>query len=217
VENLKYAGNSEYEKARNNMVKKQLIPRNIRSESVLDAMRNVPRHLFVPEELRSLAYDDRPLPIGRDQTISQPYIVAYMTEQLKPVPGMKILEIGTGSGYQAAVLGWLGCEVYTIEFLEELYESAAATLASLGFDNVKTRQGNGYLGWPEEMPFDAIIVTAAPDRIPEKLISQLREDGRMIVPVGRAHSVQYLKLITKDDGKITEKDLLAVRFVPMVS
>jgi protein-L-isoaspartate(D-aspartate) O-methyltransferase len=206
----------DYEQLRNKMVDDQLKTRNIKSKAVLDAMRAVPRHLFVPEHLRSYAYNDSPLPIGLDQTISQPYIVAFMTEQLEPVPGMKILEIGTGSGYQAAILAYLGCEVYTIELLEELAIKAEKILAGLNFSNVKTKNGNGYSGWPEEAPFDAVIVTAAPDKIPEKLIEQLKENGKMIIPVGPVNSLQSLKLLTKKDKRIIEKELLPVMFVPMV-
>jgi len=205
-----------FEKLRSSMVETQLTSRNIQSKAVLDAMRTVPRHLFVPENMKNYAYDDSPLPIGLGQTISQPYIVAFMTEQLKPVPGMKILEIGTGSGYQAAILAYLGCEVYTIELLEELSVRAKKLLSELNFNNVQTKHGDGYLGWPEAAPFDAIIVTAAPDKIPEKLIEQLKEGGKMIVPVGPVHSGQSLKLITKEAKSILEKDLLPVRFVPMV-
>jgi len=205
-----------FEKLRNEMVEEQLKRRKIKSEAVLEAMRTVPRHLFVPKNMQKYAYNDSPLPIGLEQTISQPYIVAYMTEQLEPEAGMKILEIGTGSGYQAAILAYLGCEVYTIELLEELTIRAEKTLKDLKFKNVKVKCGNGYLGWEEEAPFDAIIVTAAPDKIPEKLIEQLKEGGKMILPVGPIQSVQSLKLITKKDGKIIEKDLLPVMFVPMV-
>jgi protein-L-isoaspartate(D-aspartate) O-methyltransferase len=205
-----------FEKLRNSMVEEQLKSRNIKSEAVLDAMRIVPRHLFVPKNIQSYAYNDSPLPIGLGQTISQPYIVAFMTEQLKPIPGMKILEIGTGSGYQAAILAYLGCEVYTIELLEELSARAEKILSELNFNNVKTKYGDGYLGWPEAAPFDAIIITAAPENIPEKLIAQLKEGGKMIVPVGPVNSGQSLKLITKEDKRIFEKDLLPVRFVPMV-
>jgi len=197
------------------MVEKQLKARHIKSAAVLDAMRTVPRHLFVPDNLHSLAYNDSPLPIGLGQTISQPYIVAFMTEQLQPVPGMKILEIGTGSGYQAAILAYLGCRVYTIELLEELSIRAEKILTELNFNNVKIKCGNGYLGWPEEAPFDAIIVTAAPDKIPEKLLEQLKEGGKIILPVGPTNS-QSLKLVTKKDKKILENDLLPVMFVPMV-
>jgi len=204
------------EKLRSSMVEEQLKSRNIKSEAVLDAMRTVPRHLFVPKDMQSYAYNDSPLPIGLGQTISQPYIVAFMTEQLNPVPGMKILEIGTGSGYQAAILAYLGCEVYTIELLEELSARAEKILSELNFNNVKTKYGDGYLGWPEAAPFDAIIVTAAPEKIPEKLIEQLKVGGNMIVPVGPVYSGQSLKLITKKDKRILEKDLLPVMFVPMV-
>jgi len=205
-----------FETLRNRMVEEQLIKRSIQSKTVLDAMRAVPRHLFVPNNLQNQAYNDNPLPIGLSQTISQPYIVAFMTEQLNPVPGMKILEIGTGSGYQAAILAHLGCEVYTIELLEELAERAEKVLTELNFNNVKIKCGNGYLGWPDAAPFDAIIVTAAPEKIPEALIEQLKEGGKMIVPVGPIQSVQSLKLITKTGGKIVERDLLPVMFVPMV-
>jgi protein-L-isoaspartate(D-aspartate) O-methyltransferase len=200
----------------NEMIDDQLKARGIKSEAVLDAMCNVPRHMFVPEHLQRRAYDDSPLPIGSGQTISQPYIVAYMTEQLEPVPGAKILEIGTGSGYQTAILAYLGCEVYTIETVKELAASAKETLASFGLKNVRIKHGNGYLGWQEEAPFDAIIVTAAPEYIPECLIEQLKDGGKMIIPVGEIHAAQSLQLIIKKDGRITSQDLLPVRFVPMV-
>ena len=215
-----------YKELCNKMIEEQLKTRNIKSEAVLDAIFNVPRHLFVLKDLQKFSYDDSPLPIGLGQTISQPYIVAYMTEQLEPAvyprslagsfPKMKILEIGTGSGYQAAILAYLGCEVYTIELLEELAARAKKTLADLNLNNAKVKNGNGYLGLPEEAPFDAIIVTAAPGKIPEKLIDQLKDGGKMILPVGKENSVQMLKLITKENSQITEKDLLPVRFVPMV-
>ena len=207
---------ANYDILRYKMVEEQLIPRNIGSQAVLDAMRNVPRHIFIPPNMQKNAYEDCPLPIGLGQTISQPYIVAFMTEQLEPVAAKKILEIGTGSGYQAAILAQHGCEVYTIEFIEELAARAKNTIASLKFDNVKIKHGNGYLGWPEQAPFDAIIVTAAPPQIPEKLVEQLKDGGKMIIPVGEVHAVQLLKLVTKKDRRITEKDLLPVRFVPMV-
>jgi protein-L-isoaspartate(D-aspartate) O-methyltransferase len=206
----------DFEKLRSIMVEEQLKTRNIKSKTVLDAMYIVPRHLFVSENQQSHAYDDSPLPIGLNQTISQPYIVAFMTEQLEPVPGMKILEIGTGSGYQAAILAHLGCEVYTIELLEELAVRTKKTLRELNYNNVRCKYGNGFSGWPEEAPFDAIIVTAAPHKIPEKLIEQLKEDGKLILPIGEVNSVQWLKLITKKEKRIIEKDLLPVRFVPMV-
>ena len=205
-----------FDELRNNMVDRQLIPRGVMSSVVLDAMRNVPRHLFVPENMQSCAYDDSPLPIGLGQAISQPYIVAYMTEQLELSPGMKVLEIGTGSGYQAAVLAYLGCEVYTVELLEEHACKAKSTLTACNYDNVAVKAGNGYLGWPEEAPFDAIIVTAAPETIPPALIAQLGNHGRMIVPVGEEHAVQSLKLLIKQNGTVTAKELILVRFVPMV-
>ena len=207
---------ANYEILRNKMVEEQLKTRNIKSEAVLNAMRNVPRHLFVQENMKGSAYDDCPLPIGLSQTISQPYIVAFMTEQLELAAGTKVLEIGTGSGYQAAILAYLGCEVYSMEFLEELMVRAKNTLASLGFDNVKVKHDNGYSGWQGEAPFDAVIVTAAPPFIPDKLIDQLKDGGKMIIPVGEIHAAQLLKLITKEERRILEKDLLPVRFVPMV-
>jgi protein-L-isoaspartate(D-aspartate) O-methyltransferase len=179
-------------------------------------MHNVPRHLFVPEHLQSNAYDDSPLPIGFGQTISQPYIVAFMTEQIDPSPGLKILEIGTGSGYQAAVLAYLGCEVYTIEVIEELFDGAKKVFTDLNYDNIKTKHGSGYMGWPEAAPFDAVIVTAAPDKIPNRLVEQLKDGGKMIIPVGESGSIQFLKIVMKNGGRITEHDLLPVRFVPMV-
>jgi len=206
----------DFEAERNNMVIEQLIGRGICSEAVLDAMRKVPRHIFVPAYLQKSAYDDSPLPIGWGQTISQPYIVAFMTESLEPFPGMKILEIGTGSGYQAAILSYLGCEVYTIELLEELVSGSKEALSCNGFENVTVRHGNGFAGWPEEAPFDAMIVTAAPERLPDKLVGQLAEGGTMLIPVGAVHSVQSLKIVTKKSGRIVENDLLPVRFVPMV-
>jgi len=205
-----------FETNRRRMIEDQLIPRGIKSEAVLSAMNTVPRHLFVPENLRSFAYNDYPMPIGFEQTISQPYIVAYMTEQLDPVPGIKVLEIGTGSGYQTAILAQLGCEVYSVELLGELVDEARKILAILHYDNVKIKHGNGFEGWPEEAPFDVIIVTAAPDIMPKKLVSQLKDGGRMIVPIGDAHSVQTLKRITKSGERTTEDDLLLVRCVPMV-
>jgi len=201
---------------RNEMVDRQLIPRGIRSPVVLDAMRNVPRHLFIPDFMQKSAYDDSPLPIGLGQTISQPYIVAYMTEQLEPFAGMKVLEIGTGSGYQAAILAYIGCEVYTIELLKEHADRAREFLAACGYGNVHVRHGNGFSGLSDEAPFDAIIVTAAPDVIPPALIEQLKDSGKMIIPVGEVHSVQSLKLLVKNGDSYSTKELLLVRFVPMV-
>ena len=206
----------DFEQLSNKMAEEQLVARGVRSETVLEAMRKVPRHLFVPENLQSHAYTDSPLPIGSGQTISQPYIVAYMTEQLDLSPGMKVLEIGTGSGYQAAILSYLDCDVFTVELLEDLATRAKKVFNDLSFDNIKTRHGSGYMGWLEEAPFDAIIVTAAPDKIPERLLEQLKNGGKMIVPVGQADSTQVLKIITKLDGTPVEENLLPVRFVPMV-
>jgi len=206
----------DFELACNKMVIEQLKARNIKSLVVLDAMLNVPRHLFVLDDQKNEAYNDSPLSIGLGQTISQPYIVAYMTEQLELSCGMKILEVGTGSGYQAAILAYLGCEVYTIELLDELALRSKKIFTALNINNINVKHGDGYSGWPEEAPFDAIIVTAAPEELPEKLIEQLKENGKMIIPVGKIHSTQMLKLITKKDKNITEKDLLPVRFVPMV-
>ena len=218
---------NDFKLLREKMVTEQLRPRNIKSLAVLDAMLNVPRHLFVPENLQSSAYDDCPLPIGLGQTISQPYIVAFMTEQIigneqadpystMGCPEMKVLEIGTGSAYQTAILAYLGRKVYSIEFIEELAARAKKILAALDFSNTNVKHGNGYSGWPEFAPFDAIIVTAAPPYIPEKLLEQLKDGGKMIIPVGEMHETQLLKLLVKKDGRIIEKDLLPVRFVPMV-
>jgi len=207
----------DYKVFASGMVDEQLITRSITSRPVLDAMRSVPRHLFVPERLRGDAYVDSPLPIGLGQTISQPYIVAYMTERLDPKPGMKILEIGTGSGYQAAVLAHIGCEVFSIELREELAAAASKVFTSLNIRGVHVKCGDGFYGWPEEAPFDAVIVTAAPEDVPERLTKQLAEGGRLIVPVGKANSVQWLKLFSKADGRLTETELIPVRFVPMVN
>ncbi|MCL2153264.1 MAG: protein-L-isoaspartate(D-aspartate) O-methyltransferase [Oscillospiraceae bacterium] len=206
----------DFKDERDKMIEEQLIPRGIASASVLDAMQNVPRHIFIPENLQNCAYSDGPVPIGSGQTISQPYIVAYMTEQLDPVPGMRILEIGTGSGYQSAILHYLGCKVFTIELLDELSDKAIKNFSALGFDGIRTKCGNGYSGWPEEAPFDAIIVTAAPESIPISLVDQLKDGGRMVVPVGKTHEVQSLRLLTKNGSQIIDNELLLVRFVPMV-
>ena len=205
-----------FETERNEMVERQLVPRGVKSLSVLDAMRNVPRHRFIPAEMVASAYADSPMPIGLGQTISQPYIVAYMTEQLEPFPGMKVLEIGAGSGYQAAILAHIGCEVYTMELLKEHADRARSVLAASGYDKVTVRHGNGFEGWSEEAPFDAIIVTAAPDYVPSALTKQLKDGGRMIIPVGPVHAVQSLKLITKDGDNCIAEELILVRFVPMV-
>ncbi|HBX88853.1 MAG TPA: protein-L-isoaspartate O-methyltransferase [Marinilabiliaceae bacterium] len=201
---------------REKMVNEQLRGRDISSSNVLNAMREVPRHHFVPIEYQKFAYDDRPLPIGFEQTISQPYMVAFMTEQIEPKPGMKVLEIGTGSGYQAAVLAHLGCEVYTIELLPELAERADKLLKQLKYQPVNIKAGNGYEGWPEAAPFDAIIVTAAPEKMPPVLVEQLKDGGTMVIPVGPVNNLQYLKIVKKRDGKVTTDTLMPVRFVPMI-
>ena len=186
------------------------------SAPVLAAMGRVERHEFVPEALRHRAYEDRPLPIGYGQTISQPYIVALMTDLLEPAPGARLLEVGTGSGYQAAVLAELGLEVYTIEIVPELGEQAAARLKRLGYGTAATRVGDGYNGWPEGAPFDGIVVTAAAGHVPPPLIAQLKPGGRMVIPVGPAFMVQQLVLVTKaKDGTLRTRQLLPVRFVPL--
>jgi len=191
--------------------------RGVRDTLTLDAMRRVPRHEFVPEEYRRRAYGDHPLPIGLGQTISQPYIVAYMTEMLRPTQGMKVLEVGTGSGYQAAVLAAIGCDVYTIEIFEALATAAADRLAGLGF-HVSTRHADGHFGWPEAAPFDAVIVTAAAGFIPPALVQQLKPGGRMLIPVGSVYGIQNLILVEKgESGEIKTRNLLPVRFVPMLS
>jgi len=188
----------------------------VRDKEVLEAMRRVPRHAFVPEEYQSAAYRNAPLPIGNNQTISQPYIVAHMTELLEIEPTHRVLEIGTGSGYQAAVLAELCREVYSIEIIPVLGMKATELLEVLGYANVHVRIGDGYEGWPEKAPFDRIIVTAAPDEIPEPLVAQLVNGGRIIIPVGEPHRTQYLVLVTKDEkGRISEKTQYPVRFVPM--
>jgi protein-L-isoaspartate(D-aspartate) O-methyltransferase len=202
-----------YRSTRRAMVESQIAGRDISDPAVLGAMRTVRRHLFVPEKYVDAAYNDHPLPIGHDQTISQPYIVAIMTELLRPRPGMKVLEIGTGSGYQAAVLAKIVDHVYTIEILEPLARSAARRLERLGYRNVTVRAGDGYRGWKEHAPFDGIIVTAAPDHIPEPLMEQLRVGGRMVIPVGDFY--QKLMLIQKTPGGTVEKEIIGVRFVPM--
>jgi protein-L-isoaspartate(D-aspartate) O-methyltransferase len=206
-----------WESLRHEMVSRQIEARGIRDPRILDAMRSVPRHVFVPEPFRSQAYEDSPLPIGDGQTISQPYIVALMTELASPQPSDRALEVGTGSGYQAAVLANLVREVYSVEILKALAEEAAKLIRTLGYDNITVRVGDGYAGWPEKAPFDLILVTAAPERVPEALLDQLASGGRMVVPVGQEGGVQSLQLIhKKPDGTVETKDVLPVRFVPMV-
>jgi protein-L-isoaspartate(D-aspartate) O-methyltransferase len=210
------ASEAELFAQRKTMVEEQLAApgRDIRNGRVLDAMAAVPRHEFVPKALWKFAYSDDPLPIGYGQTISQPFIVAFMTEQLDPKPTDRVLEIGTGSGYQAAVLSRLVAEVYTIEIIEPLAKRAEADLKRLGYNNVKVLAGDGYQGWPEHAPFDAIIVTCAPDHIPQPLVGQLREGGRMIIPVGPSDN-QQLYLLQKLGTKVEQQAILPVRFVPM--
>lgn len=201
---------------REEMVRSQLLSRGITSKEVLEAFRKVPRHLFVPLLYRPLAYADQPLPIGEGQTISQPYIVAYMTETLGLRPEEKVLEVGTGSGYQAAILAEMDIAVYSIELLPSLLENARKVLTSLGYLNIHLKSGNGYRGWEEYAPFDGILVTCAPAAIPPALKEQLAEGGRMVIPVGDQGSVQYLYLLEKQNGRIRQKNILPVRFVPMV-
>jgi len=210
------AGADPFAVARQRMVTEQLScpGRNITSARVLQAMGKVPRHEFVPERLRYQAYLDCPLPIGHDQTISQPYIVAFMTEQLELKPTDRVLEIGTGSGYQAAVLAELVTQVNTIEIVEDLAKKAAATLKRLGYTNVFVRAGDGYKGWADSAPFDAIIVTCAPEKVPAPLIQQLRDGGKMIIPVGPIWD-QDLVLLEKHGVKLDQRPVLPVRFVPM--
>lgn len=195
------------------MVSEQLVPRGITDPEVLEAMRKIPRHLFIPPREAPHAYEDRPLPIGAEQTISQPYIVAYMTQALDLRPSDRVLEVGTGSGYQAAVLGEIVREVFTIEIVPELAREAETTLRRLGYENVHVRQGDGYRGWPSEAPFDAIIVTAAPRSIPKPLVDQLAMNGRMVVPVGDWY--QEIVILTKTSDGVIEQRTIPVRFVPM--
>ncbi len=197
------------------MVSLQIAARGIADKRVLDAMRSVERHRFVPADLADDAYADHPLPIGEGQTISQPYIVALMTESLGLSGGEKVLEIGTGSGYQAAVLSRTVKEVFTIEIKPRLHAAASALLSALGFSNVHTRSADGYYGWPEEAPFDCIMITAAVDHIPQPLLQQLAPGGRMVLPLGDPFSVQSLVLVTKGKGAPTVKLITSVLFVPM--
>jgi len=198
------------------MVRQQLTApgRDITNARVLAAMGKVPRHELVPAALQAQAYGDYPLPIGFEQTISQPFIVAFMTEKLEPKTTDKVLEIGTGSGYQAAVLAELVCEVYTIEIVEPLARRAEADLKRLGYTNIFVRAGDGYKGWPEAAPFDAVIVTCAPEHVPQPLVEQLKAGGRMIIPVGPAGN-QELYLLSKKGDKVERRAVLPVRFVPM--
>ncbi|MCA1562199.1 MAG: protein-L-isoaspartate(D-aspartate) O-methyltransferase [Acidobacteria bacterium] len=198
---------------RTRMVQRQLRARNIRNQRVLDAMARVPRHLFVREPLRAEAYGDHPLPIGYGQTISQPYIVAFMSEALDIAPHHRVLEIGTGSGYQAAILGELAREVYSIEIIEPLADRARQTLSDLKYRNIQVRAGNGYEGWPAHAPYDRVIVTAAPDDVPQPLVDQLKVDGLMAIPVGTGE--QELRIMRRTQSGMTTLRTLPVRFVPM--
>jgi protein-L-isoaspartate(D-aspartate) O-methyltransferase len=204
-----------YAVKRDRMVETQIIARGINDASTLQAMRKVPRHLFVPPLYASEAYSDRPLPIGYNQTISQPFIVAYMTQLVQPSRGKKALEIGTGSGYQAAVLAEIVDTVYTIEIVAELARESAARLKVLGYRNIVSKYGDGYTGWPEHAPFDIIIVTAAADHIPQPLREQLAEGGKLVMPVGNPSFVQELVVLSKRKGRIREQRLEPVRFVPL--
>jgi protein-L-isoaspartate(D-aspartate) O-methyltransferase len=203
-----------FEAARDKMVRIQIIDRGITDPLVLKAMKKVPRHLFVPEEYAIEAYDDNPLPIGYGQTISQPYIVAYMTEVVNPDPSKKALEIGTGSGYQAAVLAEIVNKVYSIEIVPELARESADRLKDLGYKNIVVKYGDGYAGWKEYSPFDIILITAAAEQIPQPLVDQLSENGRLVIPIGAPTAVQELILLIKQNGKIEKKRLTFVRFVP---
>lgn len=205
----------KYEKVRQRMVREQIVARGVKDQKVIQAMLTVKRHLFVPKSQERMAYEDRPLPIGEGQTISQPYIVALMTEKLELDKNMSVLEIGTGSGYQAAILAEIVKDVYTIEIIESLGLRAKKTLEELDYKNVKFKIGDGYKGWNEKAPFDAIIVTCAPSNIPKPLEEQLKEGGKMIIPVGGSIA-QELVLIEKREGKLIRKQVSSVRFVPMV-
>jgi protein-L-isoaspartate(D-aspartate) O-methyltransferase len=212
--NNSFPQTDKYIAARNDMVKYQISDRGITNSDILKAMRKVPRHLFVPPEYQKEAYGDFPLPIGYGQTISQPYIVAYMTEAVRPNKKKKALEIGTGSGYQAAVLAEIVDTVYTIEIIPELAAESGVRIKNLGYKNIIVKAGDGYHGWVEHAPFDIIIVTAAADQVPGPLINQLAENGRLVIPVGQSGSLQNLILLVKKNGKIEKKNLVPVRFVP---
>ena len=203
----------DFDQQRLQMVEQQIRGRGITDPKVLDAMSRVPRHRFVASALSQAAYSDRPLPIGYGQTISQPYIVAYMTEAANITPEEIVLEVGTGSGYQAAVLGEIARAVYSIEIIPGLAENARQTLSELGYENVQVRAGDGYQGWPEQAPFDAILVTAAPDHVPHPLVDQLALNGKMVIPVG--DWFQDMRVITKTEAGILETSTLPVQFVPM--
>lgn len=207
-------GQEPHQKDRENMVKRQVEARGVTDPATLKAMFAVARHQFVPREQVRHAYEDRPLLIGYGQTISQPFIVGYMTSVIRPKPDFKVLEVGTGSGYQAAVLAEIVQEVYTIEIVPELGQAAGARFKNLGYANIKSKQGDGYFGWEEHAPYDAIIVTAAPEYIPPPLVRQLKDGGKMVIPVGSPFLVQTLMLVEKKGGKTRTKSLFPVRFVP---
>jgi len=204
----------EFAAKRQKMVEKQIVGRGISDKPTLEALRKVPRHLFVPRNMEEYAYDDSPLPIGYSQTISQPYIVALMTQVVSPAPGKKVLEIGTGSGYQAAVLAEIVDSVFTIEIVPELAKQSAELFKKLGYKNIISKYGDGYKGWPEHAPFDVIVVTAAPEEIPQPLLNQLAENGKLVIPVGNPYSFQELILAEKKNGKISKQRITSVRFVP---
>jgi len=208
------SGEGKFATSAGAMVERQLRARGIDDPRTLRAMGKVPREKFVPKELAGSAYDDRPLPIGFGQTISQPFIVGFMTQQLRPKATDRVLEIGTGSGYQAAVLSELVAEVYTIEIIRPLAQQAETLLRELGYKNVHVKAGDGYKGWREHAPFDAIIVTAAPDHVPQPLVEQLKEGGRMIIPVGKSYA-QRLYLLEKRDGQVKQTADIPVKFVPL--
>jgi len=211
---LFFVQDDPYKEDRERMVHTQIKDRGVINEATLNAMRKVKRHMFVPEDYKDEAYDDRPLPIGYGQTISQPYIVAYMTEIINPHPNDKVLEIGTGSGYQAAILSEIVDSVFTIEIITELSTAAQKRLKNLGYRNVVVKNSDGYYGWKEHSPFDAIVVTAATEYVPPPLIEQLKEGGKMVIPVGSPFFTQTLMLVEKENGKVKTKSLIPVRFVP---
>lgn len=212
--NQSCAQEQSFEMERIDMVNNQIVARGIKHKATINAMKVVPRHLFVPDYLWSNAYTDRPLPIGYDQTISQPYIVAYMTAILEPEAGDKVLEVGTGSGYQAAILSEIVDSIFTIEIVDELAANVDKRFKELGYDNIWVKSGDGYFGWKEHAPFDKIIVTAAAEEIPPLLIDQLKEGGTMIIPIGPEFGLQYLVLLKKKSGKLIKHNKLPVRFVP---
>jgi protein-L-isoaspartate(D-aspartate) O-methyltransferase len=215
IEKQQSNGAEEYSQLRSDMVEKQIATRDISDDDVIASMKKVPRHLFVPEEIVDKAYNDRPLPIGYGQTISQPYIVALMTQEIEVDKDDKVLEIGTGSGYQAAVLSELVSEVYTIEIIKELATAAEERLQELGYENIAVKNADGYFGWEEHAPYDAIIITAAANHIPPPLLQQLKNNGKLIIPLGSTLQFQTLTLVTKKDGNYTSEFITGVRFVPL--